>query len=665
MEPDFSIATKCFYCPVCELLVEDPKFCASCKVNMDKRDLLKSGKFFIQFDLRASLLKVLELPEIKNSLQNAFKKRQRHGGGKLEDIMDGECYKKLALGYFDLTCSINTDGVSVFRSSKCSLWPIFISVNELEYKVRRRFTLLVGLWFGPSKPNFDIFLKQFVVQCNDLSVNGLQWKLNDGLETVSSKVFFPIVAADSVARCSLQGIKQFNGKYGCPWCLTKGETFRPDETSRKWIFPPETASPRTKENFISNLKILKENLEQGDDRNCFGVKSASQFLLLNQFNIVDGFVFDYMHTCLLGVVKTYTSYWLDSKYHEKDYYIGTKEDLISNNFCRVKIPSECNRVTRGLKDIAFWKANEWKTWMIACIPVLHDILKLPYLKHFAKFVHAILILMGDTVTVDDINIAHDLIVDFVYNAPNLYGEHVCTFNLHLLLHAAQCVKNWGPLWCYSLFQFEHNNGVLTSLFNGTRQVCSQIVKKVILSQQVRALGTNGFGNELAKSFFSSLIDHKRFSCKYVRCSTATLLGSGRKYTFNEREKKKLVNSGRGDVLRGKSYKTVIFNGKSFSPEKFNTLKHTNAVVRISGLLYVLFKILLVNIEGCEVCLLFVKRIFVTSFQNLDTIFKVSHVSNSFEIVEVSVMDNAKYVCYYLDDGKLLYICQLPNATELE
>lgn len=162
-----------------------------------------------------------------------------------------------------------------------------------------------------------------------------------------------------------------------------------------------------------------------------------------------------------------------------------------------------------------------------------------------------------------------------------------------------------------------------------------------------------------------MIDHKKFRCKYLKCKAATVLGKGRKYTFNERERKKLLNSGYGNVVNGNSYKTVIFKGKSFSPEKFNNLKHSNAILRISGFLYNLFKILIVNIEGCNECILFVRRIFATSVQNVDTIFKVSRVSNSFEIVSVSAIDNAKFVCYYLKDGKLLYICQLPNSSELE
>ena len=68
----------------------------------------------------------------------------------IEDIFDGEMYKKAMSGLskFDLSLSFNTDGVPIFNSSKCSLWPILATVNELPPKLRRTPVLLVGLWSG-------------------------------------------------------------------------------------------------------------------------------------------------------------------------------------------------------------------------------------------------------------------------------------------------------------------------------------------------------------------------------------------------------------------------------------------------------------------------------------------------------------------------------------
>jgi len=118
---------------------------------------------------------------------------------------------------------MNTDGVAIFKSSTFNIWPIFLSVNELDYKIRRNNTILVGLWFGLKKPNFHTFLPGFVDQCNTLITNGISWTFAN--TTFQSKVLFPIMASDSAARCLLQGLRQYNGDSSCPWCYATGEHY--------------------------------------------------------------------------------------------------------------------------------------------------------------------------------------------------------------------------------------------------------------------------------------------------------------------------------------------------------------------------------------------------------------------------------------------------------
>ena len=48
-------------------------------------------------------------------------------------------------------------------------------------------------------------------------------------------------------------------------------------------------------------------------------------------------------------------------------------------------------------------------------------------------------------------------------------------NVHLLLHLPDTVRQLGPLWVYSCFYFEGQNGTLKSLVHGTRHVDSQIL----------------------------------------------------------------------------------------------------------------------------------------------------------------------------------------------
>ena len=96
--------------------------------------------------------------------------------------------------------------------------------------------------------------------------------------------------------------------------------------------------------------MLAEKLgAQKGDESCYRILSASQFLRLKQFNIVDGFLMDYMHTVLLGVMRTYTTMVLDSKNHAKTFYIGDKQSSMNAVFVKCKVPFEVNRTTTDLK----------------------------------------------------------------------------------------------------------------------------------------------------------------------------------------------------------------------------------------------------------------------------------------------------------------------------
>lgn len=376
---DMSSVKKCLYCDSCQnQVVTEGDRCDHCKTRINEKELIKNGKYFLMFDIKQKLKSLLDIKEVSDelakNLTSRHEKRQQPGYVSTApryytDITDGDCYRKLPLETDDITCSINTDGVNVFKSSTFSVWPIFLSINELSYKTRRKHTLLVGLWFGKNKPSFRTFLKPFVDQCVDLSENGFEWHFNG--EELTSRVFFVLISADSVARAPLQGLKQFNGQFGCPFCYNPGTHFKTSGKFRKWIYPPPNSakrySKRTQASWLDDLKKLKKKLNNPGKKqiSVHGVLNPSPFIVMPEFDIVDGQAVDYMHTALLGVLKTYTLMLIDSKNHQEHYYLGPDaQRKINEALLRCKVPTEVNRTTRDLKDIAFWKANEWKSWYV-------------------------------------------------------------------------------------------------------------------------------------------------------------------------------------------------------------------------------------------------------------------------------------------------------------
>ena len=114
--------------------------------------------------------------------------------GNICDVYDGLQYKKWK--YFlnepaNVSFLLNTDGVAIFRSSKFSIWPVWIVINELPksqryvlfmyilyhnynyvFRFLRKNMLLAGVWYSKDKPTMTTFLKPIIEEINELYVHG-------------------------------------------------------------------------------------------------------------------------------------------------------------------------------------------------------------------------------------------------------------------------------------------------------------------------------------------------------------------------------------------------------------------------------------------------------------------------------------------------------------
>ncbi|OXA49484.1 hypothetical protein Fcan01_16016 [Folsomia candida] len=574
---DYSRIQKVAYCKDCKVEIkEDDSKCGKCQVPTTFSTCLTRGNFFVSFDINKSLQDLLQIQTIQKSLAENLTRRQIGAVSEIRDIMNGDMYHRLGLKDNDISCCINTDGVAIFNSSKYSIWPLLISINELDYQLRRKYTILCGLWFGDEKPNFDIFLAPFIQQAIKLSINGVNWMFKDVKKY--SRVYFPLLAADSVARCQLQGISQFNGEHSCPWCLARGESLSLGQGRHKWIFIPSNNNvKRSHQQFCQHLSEFRDTLMGGERiTSNYGIKTASKLLMVPKFDIVWGFVFDYMHTVLLGVVRSFTYAWMDSKNHQEPFYIDNKNVEINNMILSLKFPQNCRRHLRETSEMKYWKASEWKLWMLTATHLLKGILPSCYLKHFSKLVNAVYLLCQDIVT--DTEIPHTLLKKFCFSIPDLYGDRFCSFNAHLLLHAAECVQNWGPLWSYSLFQFENFNGVLTNSFCGTRQVGMQIVKRTVVTQRLLSTAECSFRNSEAKSLHLSFTENIKHFKKSFTAGCCTVFGTGKLYIFSNNERNKMSRLGCLET-QGISYNSCLIAGKYFNTAQRDTKKGVNSVIR--------------------------------------------------------------------------------------
>ncbi|KAG0426246.1 hypothetical protein HPB47_026633 [Ixodes persulcatus] len=93
------------------------------------------------------------------------------------------------------------------------------TVNELPPSVRLHHSTLAGLWFGKCHPDMSAFMEKFVDEVNNMTP--VTWMHGDHRHT--SKAFVLCCSVDAPARAAVQNMVLFNGFFGCPWCLMKGE----------------------------------------------------------------------------------------------------------------------------------------------------------------------------------------------------------------------------------------------------------------------------------------------------------------------------------------------------------------------------------------------------------------------------------------------------------
>ena len=471
-----------YYCPYCFAIVESKHInnCSSCNKTI-ACDLYKTGNFFITLPLEAQLRDMFENSNISQLISYRFD-RCKNNTDSIEDIYDGSCYKAV-MDYKDsshISLTWNTDGVPVFQSSNYTMWPIQCIINELPPHLRRKHVLLAGLWFGVNKPSFHSFLKPFVDECNKLKTVGFTW-LASGTRTCVTFVNTVVCAVDSVARCVLQGIKQFNGEYGCSWCLHPGQQVeKGNGTVRAYDYRCNVT--RSHSSVISHAHSA---LATGS---CFGVLCASPLLLLKQFDIVCGFSVDYMHCVLLGLTRTLCGLWLDSENHSEQYYLGRQIAAIDHRLLRIRPPACITRAPRSLTLRRYWKASEWRNWLhIYSVVCLNGVLASSYFKHFLLLVCAVEILTGTSISEEYLNSAENMLKTFLNDFASLYQLHNMTYNVHQLSHLTDTVRQWGPLWTTSAFPFESGNGLLLKLFHGTQGLPLQVSRKFIIFRNLPVL----------------------------------------------------------------------------------------------------------------------------------------------------------------------------------
>lgn len=176
---------------------------------------------------------------------------------------------------------------------------------------------------------------------------------------------------------------------------------------------------------------------------CISVNSAPQF------DMARGTTVDYMHCCLLGVVKMLLTLWLDIKHRDAPWSLRKHQHILDQRLLSVKPPNFIHRQSRSLEDTGNGSFRNpllstvllylCFTWIIGYLP---DV----YFKrqHYVLLVQAMYLLLLDSISLTDVKKARKMIKAFCVQIEGLYGARYQTFNVHSLLHL--CDKVLDLTW---------------------------------------------------------------------------------------------------------------------------------------------------------------------------------------------------------------------------
>ena len=328
---------------------DDSLQCRSCKVTSTVTNQMSRGNCFLYLPLEEQLKTLFLQKDVIKHVSHEFEKEI--DPNVISDICDGALYQQLSDSpesplrspNISLTCSC--DGVPIFKSSSFSIWPLLCIINELPVFDRQKHVMLCGLWFGNSKPNMNVYLQPFVEEILHLQTQGFTWQTS--FTTNTTRVYPLVLVCDSVARPVIQNFKQFNGEYGCSFCLQRGDMVEKGKGYTR-VYPFESCELRTQAQTEEHIECA---LESGMPVK--GVKGPSILLRVPHFNIIESCVPDYMHSVSLGIARTMAKLWLSSENHQTTWYIGRSIHMLDERLLGIRPPCNVSRIPRSLKDRKF------------------------------------------------------------------------------------------------------------------------------------------------------------------------------------------------------------------------------------------------------------------------------------------------------------------------
>jgi len=287
----------------------------------------------------------------------------------------------------EINIDLNIDGLPLAKSSRQQFWPILCSILNLPKTSNAVFP--VGIYYDAHcKPSsIEEFLNPFITELLNL--------LNSGITLSNDKIFkikINQIICDAPAKAFLLNVKGHNSRFGCNTCSEEGSYLE-----NRMAFVGVNAPLRTDNSF--RIK--------SDDEYHKGISPLERLPI----DIIQTVCLDYMHVVCLGVMKRLLKFWVLGSQPVR--MLKTNLDQCNSELIELReyIPIEFARLPRSLNDILFWKATEFRMFLLYTGPIiLKGRIKKNFYLHFMKLHCAIKILVTPNICMEYNNVAQQLII---------------------------------------------------------------------------------------------------------------------------------------------------------------------------------------------------------------------------------------------------------------
>lgn len=352
--------------------------------------------------------------------------------------------------------NISIDGLPLHDSGPAQFWPILIDVFELPEAP----VMTVGLFCGNSKPgSLEQYLRPLVEEINVIQESGVviggkpfQLRLRAIIADSPARAFVKgniplhkiMLCYDSISTLHeslyILGVASFNAKSGCLKCTCVG-TFHTD--SRKVIFPPIAAPPRTDQEFRATAYGNHHQLR-------------TPLLDIKNLDMIEDIVIaDRLHLLDHGITKKLLMGWCNGRLGSEHRWTPPQKEAINKKLQNIKLPSEVHRDSpRSMECLGYWKGTEFRNFLhYSSVGILRESLDHKAYDHFMLYFCAVT-LLSSNIYRQHWRLAGTLLERFVVEFDAVYGPGHISSNVHQLLHVVNDVLKFGNLETISSYRFE-------------------------------------------------------------------------------------------------------------------------------------------------------------------------------------------------------------------